>query len=613
MAFLTTGFRAVMLTSAALILGSLGGQAQAEEKKCHLSTVASLPIQVENMRVKASVEINDHKTDLILDSGAFFSIMSKAEAVELGLKLAPLPPYFRMSGIGGAFGGQLGTADTFTILGHTFKSVKFVVGGSDVGDPIIGRNLLAVGDTEFDLAHGSVRLMKPQDCQKTTLAYWAGTNPFFIAEFEPGDTDGDDRFDIPIKLNGTTTISAALDTGAPTSLITRRAAEKAGVDLNGPNARPTSGIGGFGRNTSRGWIVQLDRLDIGDEGILKPNLMVIDGNMGEGPEAPDMLLGLDYILSHHMYFARGQKRIYFTYGGGTVFLPRNALRPDGTIQTAAQTAAALPDGAQRVKAVVESRAEPATAAQFVTRGKFRLTQRDFSGAIADLSKAVELEPAQADHYGDRALAYAQSGKVPLALADLNKAIMIEPNHVASLRFRAGLRFSQKDREGALADAEAAAKLTPPSSLDSLLSATLFEELGQPAKAIPIYDAMIALHKEDSRLPTLLNGRCWARALANVDLDQGRKDCDRAIKLDPANAAYLDSRGLVFFRQKAFARAIADYDQALKLSPKLAWSLYMRGLSKIVLGQKEAGEADQVAAKVLQADIAEEATRRGFGT
>ena len=46
----------------------------------------------------------------------------------------------------------------------------------------------------------------------------------------------------------------------------------------------------------------------------------------------------------------------------------------------------------------------------------------------------------------------------------------------------------------------------------------------------------------------------------------------------------------------------DYDAALVLSPKQAASLYGRGLSKLKLGQKDAGQADLAAATAIEGGI-----------
>jgi hypothetical protein len=40
-----------------------------------------------------------------------------------------------------------------------------------------------------------------------------------------------------------------------------------------------------------------------------------------GSDGTDMLLGMDFFLSHHVFIARSQNVIYLTYNGGPIFPP----------------------------------------------------------------------------------------------------------------------------------------------------------------------------------------------------------------------------------------------------------------------------------------------------
>jgi tetratricopeptide (TPR) repeat protein len=191
-------------------------------------------------------------------------------------------------------------------------------------------------------------------------------------------------------------------------------------------------------------------------------------------------------------------------------------------------------------------------------------------------------------------------------------LVLDPNDGEALIARGFMRAATKDEAGALADADNAARVIAPTSLERQMVVNLYERLGQPERALPLLDALIASHREDSRLGSLLNSRCWLRALANRELAGGLDDCNRAIKLEHAPPAILDSRGLLHLRQGAFTAAIADYDAALKLRPGQGWSLYGRGLAKRALGQDEGAKADLAAAKAAQPGIAEDAARYGIG-
>ena len=58
-------------------------------------------------------------------------------------------------------------------------------------------------------------------------------------------------------------------------------------------------------------------------------------------------------------------------------------------------------------------------------------------------------------------------------------------------------------------------------------------------------------------------------------------------------------------------AIADYDSALRLSPKMASALYGRGFAKLQKGDTANGNADQAAAKLIEPNIVEEFARHGL--
>lgn len=570
---------------------------------CKLAVMADLPVTMAGLRASVPVKVDGKDTSFWLDSGAFFSIMSKAKAIELGLTIQAAPPGLYIIGIGGRASVEMVTIKSFGIVGQNLKNIQFLVGGSDAGNGLIGRNLIGLADTEFDLANGVVKLIRPTDCEKGGLAYWAAGKPYFTVPLLTGSNPFDHIFRLPVTINGVR-IEAELDSGAPMSLLSRRAAERAGIDFAAPGVTPSDGVTGFGRRQEKGWVVPVASVGVGDEEILRTRLEVIDNSIG-GPDGPDMLLGADFIMAHHIYVARGQRRIYFTYSGGRPFLTGQPA------EERVSSPAPLPAGKVRVEAV-NGVPDPKTAEEFARRGNARLVGGKAEEALADFNEAVRLAPDKAPYYSDRSRAHEATGNASLAAADIDKALAIDPGNGEWLLVRAVERLHRKDKPGALADAEAAAKAIPPSSLMALKVAGLFEQLGQPARAIPLFDSVIAAHPADTKLAMMLNGRCWQRALANVDLDKALDDCNRAIKRGGDNAGYLDSRALVYFRKGDLKAALADYDAALGFNPHIAWSLYMRGLVRIVLGQAEAGRADQAAAVAIQADIAEKAAGFGIG-
>jgi hypothetical protein len=143
----------------------------ASNKKCQIGKVADLPITMNSLRPLIPTKINGQEAKFILDSGAFYSMISSAVAAEYKLKLSPGPFGLTVKGVGGTTEVQVATVKDFNIVGVDIKNVEFLVGGSDIGSAgLLGQNLLEKFDVEYDLANGVIRLFKSENCEGTAMA-----------------------------------------------------------------------------------------------------------------------------------------------------------------------------------------------------------------------------------------------------------------------------------------------------------------------------------------------------------------------------------------------------------------------------------------------------------
>ncbi|MXP29527.1 tetratricopeptide repeat protein [Porphyrobacter algicida] len=558
---------------------------------------------MDGLSASVPVTVNGHKTTFWLDSGAWFSIMSNAKAQELGLRIDQAPRGLMMSGIGGSFRPEVTTISDFAINGSVLHRVDFIVGGSDAGSGLIGRNLLANFDTEFDIAHGSVSIVRPEgDCKHVNFGYWSKSQLPFTVKLLRGEGNGKiNDFALPVMLNGKE-VEAEIDSGAIT-LISRRAAERAGIDLDGPDAIPIERLSGFGRHFEKGWSVRLKSVSIGDETILNPRLTVIDGPIVDGPNAPDMLLGIGYLLSHHLYVSRDQHLIYFTYSGGKPFIDLSSPNQNG-VSTAAAVST-IPEGKHLVKAVGAD-ATPKNAGEFARQGAVLLARNDSKGAVAAYSHAVKLEPENGEYYHQLSLAERRTGDYKAALTDLQKAAALKPDDPDIMLDLAFAYHAHDEPAQAWSAAQKAKALIAPQSLQVTALADLYIELGHAADAVPLYDPVIRTHREDHNLGALYNGLCWSSGLGNVATDDALRDCKRALKLSNDAPAVRDSLALVLYRQGKFDDALDNYNKVLAAQPKEAWSLYMRGMTETKLGQAAQGAKDRKDAVVLDTSVADRA-------
>jgi clan AA aspartic protease (TIGR02281 family) len=582
-----------ILRSCCLAIGVLlAGQARADV--CHLKDYGTLSVDMSGERATTMVKINGVDTRFILDTGAFFNIMSRANASSLGLQLRPAPFGFRISGIGGSADAQIAHVKAFGILDTTLKDIDFIVGGTDTGYGLLGANLLDLADLELDLAHGKLTLFNAEHCAKQPLAYWAKDGKYNVADIESADNRFDRRTFIKVTINGRQ-VRAMLDSGAFATVLSRPAAERLGIDVNGPDAVPGGISYGVGAKKLKAWTVRIDSFSVGTETIQHSQMQVIDGRIGDS--GTGMLLGVDFLLAHRMFIANSQRKAYFSYNGGRVFSLAKAPGDSGK--------------ADAGNAATDKDATPKTAADFALRGEAHLARGEPDAAVADLDAAIEMAPDQPAYYLARSRAHAADKQPDAALADLDKSLSLDPKNADALLLRAELRLAHKDRTGALADVTAATALVPAGSAQARTLARLDVRLGQPASALPLLDDWIRLHDHDAMLGSALNERCWARALSNQRLDDALDDCRKAIRRDGENPAYLDSLGLVQLRLGHYPDAIKAYEQAVAQMPKSAWSRYGLGVAKIRSGQTDAGNADLAAARALDPEVEARANKYGL--
>ena len=563
---------------------------------CVVGKMADLPVTMSGLQPYVHAKINGAEVRLLADSGAFYSMISPGTARELKLLTKPAPYWFSLKGIGGMTDASFTNVRDFTLDQIPLHNVDFLVGGSEVGQTlggIMGRNILGLADVEYDLANGSIRLMRASGCGDRPLAYWSAGRSFSTLDMLP-DASRNPATTVDVIVNGVK-LRATLDSGASTSLLFLSAAKKAGVAVEQSAATERGASSGIGRRVVTGYSAPLTDLKIGDEEIKTSRIRVLE----TGLDNVDMLLGADFFLSHRIYVSNARKKVYFTYNGGPVFR-LVATTPD----------AAPPPGGPVADAKTPS-AEPIDAAGFSRRGEAFAARRDFARALPDLDRAVTLAPDNADYVYQRGMARWASGQVFLAMADIEQALKLRPDDTATLMARAELRLVGRDTIGADHDLDEIAKTAASASDVRLGLAGLYDRTGRMEDAVAQYSLWIAAHPDDSRRPQALNGRCWARALVNRDLDKALGDCNGALRANPKNASFLDSRGLVFLRLGQFDRAIADYDASLAIQPKMVWSLYGRGLAKLKSGGAAGGKADVAAAIAINPKIAERAAKYGI--
>jgi predicted aspartyl protease/tetratricopeptide (TPR) repeat protein len=554
--------------------------AAAAQANCRIQ-VMQLPVHMEGSRAIATLGINGTQIPMMVDSGAFFSILTRASAEQLGLRLDRLPDGIRIEGLAGNMVSPRKTrVKTVQLQGAELHDIEFLVGGNDSGMGamgIIGRNILGVLDVEYDLAHGMVRLVKPGDgCDKANMAYWADEQPVSQVDLLPNRFDVRPPIRAKVQLNGHE-VTAMFDTGAGT-LVSLEAAHKAG--LKDADLRDRSVSYGIGEGHVKAWTGDFDSVALGGETVSHNRLGVSDFDAHDF----DMLMGIDFFLSHRIYVSMDRSRMFFTYNGGPVF----ARNVEANADRASAPASQVPDAL--------------SAEDLYRRGTASLARKDDASALADLDRACALEPGKATFHLARAEANAKLNNLTRSMADLDTALALDPGLDDARLIRAALRARAADQAPALQDLAFLDASLPAQSNMRRALAEAYDDLHAPIPSIKQWTLWIDHHRDDVRLPAAHNSRCWARVEANIELDKAMDDCDDAIDEESDDAGFRDSRGWLQLRLNQPAKAKADFDRAIKLKPTAAFSFYGRALARTKLGETAAAQADLATARQAQPKI-----------
>jgi len=183
------------------------------------------------------------------------------------------------------------------------------------------------------------------------------------------------------------------------------------------------------------------------------------------------------------------------------------------------------------------------AAAYIRRGQFFSEKRQYTRAIEDLTRALAIQPADAQALSLRGDAYRLNGQFSAAEKDLTAAIASNPRSPAAY-FRRGLfHRTQKQFEAAIQDFTASLRLAADDAVVHLERGTTHEEMGNLELALRDYSRAIELAPDDieaHRKRAALLGRVGeaerAKAdLASVERLQGQPS-DRAPASEPPKLA-----------------------------------------------------------------------------
>jgi tetratricopeptide (TPR) repeat protein len=212
--------------------------------------------------------------------------------------------------------------------------------------------------------------------------------------------------------------------------------------------------------------------------------------------------------------------------------------------------------------------------------------RLFDGAIKGYDQVIKLNPTTGAYNG-RGSAYYAEGKIDDAIADYSKAIELDPLPDVTYRNRGNAYNEKKDYDRAIADFDKAITLNPKSAVAYYSRGRADQAKLDFDRAIADLDKAIAIDPKYA-FAYFYRGRAY---LNKDDLDRAIADFDKAITIDSTlrNAHY--DRGIAFEANNDFDTAIAEFDKIIGLDQYDAVAIFDRGIANLYRGALPMARAD----------------------
>lgn len=198
-------------------------------------------------------------------------------------------------------------------------------------------------------------------------------------------------------------------------------------------------------------------------------------------------------------------------------------------------------------------------------GFYYIGQKDYENAAKEFENVVRLSPDEDNARYVLALLYAQLNDYKKAIAQYQHLLQrtgdTRAQNIQLRRILSQLYFLDRDLDKAAAQCAEILKLDAADSWGLYMKAALDSEQGRTQQAVAGFQEVLKYYPD---MPEAMNALAYLYAEEEVELSAALVLIERALELDPANGAYLDTAGWIYYKMGDSQTALLYLQKASKI-------------------------------------------------
>ncbi|MBI4649953.1 tetratricopeptide repeat protein [Candidatus Desantisbacteria bacterium] len=214
---------------------------------------------------------------------------------------------------------------------------------------------------------------------------------------------------------------------------------------------------------------------------------------------------------------------------------------------------------------------------------FYLSAYKVEEAIAELQKALEIDPTQISVHIVLSQIYLQKNELDKAIEETNLVLKANQDDMGAHKNLASIYVRKEEYDKSIIHLKKILDKEPNNGEAHLMMGIISEKKKDVDQAIKEYTIVIKLLPNDSRA---YNNLAYIYATKNDKLDTAFGYASKAMELSPQNGTVIDTLGYIYLLKGDYQKAITHFKDALKYLPAEPTIYYHLGYSYYKIGEKK---------------------------